>query len=147
MRAFQLTLAGIVAGIWVLSRAARRYPRVGWLQPFVNAFPSMPVRTTARKRQFEGFEGYVSAGMPPIPPRQGSAVEHVRAEMLERQARRRNVYVGAEIILFGVAILLGYPILDMMLWSSMTPTEWFFVGAASLLCIVLGIIAIWKNRQ
>jgi hypothetical protein len=150
MEALQLTLGGIVLAAYLLYRAARRYPHVGWLQPFADAFPNLPARRPRQTpRQFESFEGYVSAGMPPIASREPrpSAVDRTRDEMLARGQRRRGIYTGIQFILMGLTLPLAYVAVDMMLWSTMTRTEWLVVSAASLLCIGLGIAAIITTRR
>ena len=102
----KLVFVGVVALLFVLATAARRFPEIAWLQPFRDVFP------------------------------QRSDAEQARAR------RRVNAYVGAELILLGVAIPFGYAALKVMLFSRFTTLETVIALGASLLCIVLGIMAI-----
>jgi hypothetical protein len=60
--------------------------------------------------------------------------------------RRSNVYAGAQLILMGVALPLGYGALTMMTFGSFGRTEVAWVLGASALCIALGVTALWRNR-
>jgi len=70
-------------------------------------------------------------------------VDPVRRAQLRRRA---NVYAGAQLILLGIVIPLGYLALKVILFSSMDRTGMTVALGASLLCIVLGITAIVRNR-
>jgi hypothetical protein len=108
---FQLVAVLLLAAVFGLSAAARRYPHVTWLRPFSNAFPRLP-------------------------------------EELRQKARKRaDFYAGAQLILLGLALPCGYAALTIMTFSSFIPTATVLVGAGSLLCIGLGIIAIWHSRR
>ena len=61
--------------------------------------------------------------------------------------RRANVLAGAQLILLGVALPIGYVALEAMMFSDITTTEMLLVGAGSLLCIGLGIAAMWSSRH
>lgn len=143
MESLQLTLAGIVAVVWVLSVAARRYPGVAWLQPFSGAFKVHLRRKKAAPRDLQAF---VTAGPLPAQPESpfvGPAVSRVHEAHAERSRRRHQIYTGIEFILMGIVIPPGYLLFEMMMFfSETTATEWFFVVAASLLCIGLGTYAI-----
>jgi hypothetical protein len=68
----------------------------------------------------------------------------------EHQARMRqrvNVYAGLELIMLGVILPMGYAALTMMTFGEFTTTGNVLVGAGSVLCIGLGLMAIWKNRR
>lgn len=147
MRSLQLVLGGIVVAVWCLSRAARRYPHVSWLQPFANAFPSRPPRRKAAPRN---LEAYIASGAQPRErsPFVGPAVASVREAHVQRSRQRGQVYTGLEMILFGIVIPPGYVLLEMMMFFSETTTlEWLLVGGASLLFIGLGIAAIVTSRR
>jgi hypothetical protein len=108
---FQLVAVIVLATVFGLSAAARRYPHVTWLRGFSNAFPRLP-------------------------------------EDERRKVRKRSdFYAGAELILVGVALPLGYAALTMMTFSSFSTMATIVVGAGSLLCVGLGIIAIWQSRR
>jgi hypothetical protein len=107
----QLIAVLVIAAVFGLSAARRRYPHVAWLQAFSNAFPRLP-------------------------------------EDQRRKARKReDFYAGAKLILLGVALPVGYAALTMMMFSSPTRTATVLVWTGSLVCIGLGIIAIWHSRR
>lgn len=68
-------------------------------------------------------------------------------EVSARQKRRSNVLVGLEIIVFGLAIPIGYAMLEVMFMSDTTTLEWVLVGAASSLCIIVGIVVIVRRNH
>jgi hypothetical protein len=73
----------LIVAVFTLTRAADRYPHIGWLQEFRRLLPRLP-------------------------------------EDQRRKARRRaNVYAGAEMILLGVALPIGYFALSMMTFRVM----------------------------
>lgn len=61
-----------------------------------------------------------------------------------KRRRRATIYAGAELILMGLVLPLGYVALIVMLFSRFTPAGIAIVTAASLLCVGLGITAIWR---
>jgi hypothetical protein len=63
------------------------------------------------------------------------------------QRRRANVFAGAELILFGVVLPLGYGALTIMMFNEFDPLITVGVIAASLFCIGLGVTAIVKSRS
>lgn len=67
-------------------------------------------------------------------------------EQRQKQRRRANVYAGAELILLGLIIPIGYLALTVMMFNDITMPMLLLVSAASLLCIGLGIAAIRSNR-
>ena len=71
----------------------------------------------------------------------------VSDEKRRRFQRRSNVYTGFELILVGVALPIGFLALKVMMFSDISTTEVVLVGAGSLLCIVLGIMAVTQNRR
>lgn len=71
---------------------------------------------------------------------------HLTEEQRARLRRTQNVTTGAEIILLGVAIPLGYFALKAMFLSNPEPTELVIVGVLSGLCVLLGTLAIVRNR-
>lgn len=107
----KLLLGGALALVFVLSRLARRFPDVAWLQPFRNAFPRPGEAEGARLRQ------------------------------------RATAHVGAELILMGVALPLLYAAATVMLFNDFKARAIALVLVLSLLCIGLGITAIWRSRR
>lgn len=71
----------------------------------------------------------------------------VTEEQQARMRRRANVYAGAQLILFGVILPLGYLALTVMTFSTVTTGGMALVLAGSVLCIVLGIIAIVQGGR
>ncbi len=68
-------------------------------------------------------------------------------EQRQRLRRRANVYAGAELILMGLVIPMGYVALTVMMFSDFGAVELTVVAAISLLCIGLGVTAIVRNRR
>ena len=148
METLQLALGGLALSVWILSRLARRLPHVTWLQPFADAFPQLARPwVKARVKREDAFAA--APGLPHKPPAQSrpSAVDLVLMERAARGRRRGAVYAGVQLILLGLGLPLAYAALDTMLFSTMTRTEVMLVGAASLLCIGLGVTAIWSSRR
>ena len=83
---------------------------------------------------------------PDIGPLRAFNLPELPPELKERQRRRSNFYAGAEFILLGLVIPIGYGVLEVMFMSDTTLLEVVLVGLASLACIVLGIVAIVSNR-
>lgn len=110
-KAFQLVVVLLLATVFGLLAASRRYPHIAWLRRFSNALPRLP-------------------------------------EEQRRKARKRgDFYAGVQLILLGIALPFGYAALTIMTFSSFTTTQTVLVGAGSLLCIGLGIIAISHSRR
>lgn len=65
----------------------------------------------------------------------------------ERAQRRADTWVGAELILMGLAIPAGYVVLTVILFDAFTTKAIVLVLAASALCIALGITAIARGRR
>lgn len=155
MGSLELTLAGIVAVIWVLSRLARRNPHVGWLQPFANAFPTLPShRTAGRRGRQEMLSGSTMPGSLGGGALHGGAsveplsrTEQVFARREIRERRRRGVYAGAELILLGIVIPMGYYALKAMFWTEPTRSELALVATLSILSIGAGIVAIATSSR
>lgn len=61
--------------------------------------------------------------------------------------RRSNIHAGAQLILLGLALPLCYGALTMMTFSSFDTVMVGSVLAGSVLCVGLGITAIWQNRR
>ena len=81
-------------------------------------------------------------------------LQHFRLPWLqvseEQQARMRyraNVYVGAQLILFGLVLPLGYVVLTVMTFNTVRAGVMALVLAGSVLCIVLGITAIVRGGR
>src|SRR5687768_13245866 len=64
-----------------------------------------------------------------------------------KMRRRANVHAGVELILIGIVLPLGYFALTVMFFSAVTTLGISLVSASSLLCIGLGVTAIWQNRR
>ena len=67
-------------------------------------------------------------------------------EHRRRFARRTNLYIGAQMMLMGFVIPLGYVALTVMMFHDFTRTGIALTAAASLLCIGLGVAAMFSNR-
>ena len=68
----------------------------------------------------------------------------------EQQARMRhraNVYAGAQLILLGLVLPLGYVVLTVMTFNTVRSGTLTLVLAGSVLCIVLGITAIVQGGR
>ena len=72
---------------------------------------------------------------------------HLTEEQRARNRKRQNVLVGAELILAGVIIPVGYFALKVMLFKTIDAIELVVVGLLSLLCFGLGIAAIAAGRK
>jgi uncharacterized membrane protein len=68
------------------------------------------------------------------------------AAQRERHRKRSERLAGIEMILVGVLLPLGYLLLTVMTFSSISPLWLTGVIAASALCIGFGIYALVKNR-
>lgn len=64
----------------------------------------------------------------------------------ERHRKRSERIAGAEMILVGLLLPIGYLVLTVMTFNSIDPLWLTGVIAASVLCIGLGIYALVKNR-
>jgi hypothetical protein len=67
-------------------------------------------------------------------------------EQKARFRRRANVIAGAELILLGIVIPLGYGALTIMTFNSFDPAANWLVGACSVLCIAAGIFAMVRAK-
>jgi integral membrane sensor domain MASE1 len=68
-------------------------------------------------------------------------------EQQARMRRRVNVSAGAQLILFGLILPLGYLVLTVMTFSAVRTGTLALVLAGSVLCIVLGITAIVQSGR
>lgn len=68
-------------------------------------------------------------------------------EQQARMRRRANVYAGAQFILLGLVLPLGYLVLTVMTFSTVHTGTLALVVAGSVLCIVLGITAIVQGGR
>lgn len=66
-------------------------------------------------------------------------------EQQARMRRRANVYAGAQLILLGIILPLGYVVLTVMTFSTVRTGAFAIVLAGSTLCVVLGIVAIVQS--
>ncbi len=64
-----------------------------------------------------------------------------------RTGRRTAFLAGAQLILMGIALPLGYGALTVMTFSDFTAKATTLVLAVSVLCIGLGVMAIWQSRR
>ena len=67
---------------------------------------------------------------------------HLTPEQRERMRRRANTHTGIEMIFVGLLIPVGYLVLNVMFFSSMSLAGIAIAGGLSILCIALGIMAI-----
>lgn len=75
------------------------------------------------------------------------AIPRWSAKERERARRRANVYAGAELILMGLGLPMGYVALTVMFFNGFTPVGTGLVAAGSIILVGLGVTAIWRNRQ
>lgn len=68
-------------------------------------------------------------------------------EQRARIRRRSNIHAGIEFILMGITLPMLYGIATVMFFSDFTVTGTILVLAGSVLCIGLGVTAIWQNRR
>lgn len=68
-------------------------------------------------------------------------------EQQARMRRRANVHAGAQLILLGLVVPLGYVVLTVMTFGTLRPGVMVLVLAGSVLCIVLGIVAIVQGMR
>jgi hypothetical protein len=59
-----------------------------------------------------------------------------------RMRHRASLYAGAQLILLGIIVPLGYLVLTVMTFNTVRTGTFTLVLAGSVLCIVLGIAAI-----
>ena len=64
------------------------------------------------------------------------------AEQRARMTRRATFNAGAQLILLGLVLPIGYVVLTVMMFNTITRGAMALVLAGSVLCIVLGIAAI-----
>ena len=69
------------------------------------------------------------------------------AEQRRTLGRRMTMYIGAELILIGLCIPLGYIALTVMMFHDFTRTGIVLTWIATLLCMGLGFAAIWQSRR
>ena len=72
---------------------------------------------------------------------------HLTEEQRARMTRRANVYAGAQLILLGVILPLGYVVLTVMTFNTVRTGTFAIVLAGSALCVVLGIAAIVQSMR
>lgn len=68
-------------------------------------------------------------------------------EQRARMQRRATVNAGAQLILLGLVLPLGYVVLTVMMFNTVTRGTMILVLAGSVLCIVLGITAIVQGMR
>jgi hypothetical protein len=64
-----------------------------------------------------------------------------------KMRRRQNVHAGVELILLGVGLPLAYGAVTMMTFSSFTTLGVSLVLIAAVVCIGLGVTAIWRRNR
>jgi hypothetical protein len=72
---------------------------------------------------------------------------HLSQEQRARMRRRANIQAGIELILVGVVLPMLYVAVTVMFFNDFTTTATALVVTGSLLCISLGLTAIWRNRR
>jgi hypothetical protein len=93
------------------------------------------VALTQLARRYPGIDWLRHFRLPELP-----------AALRERNRKRAERIAGAEFILMGLVLPLGYVVLTVMTFSSIDSLWLTGVITASLLCIGAGIYAIVKNR-
>ncbi len=75
--------------------------------------------------------------------------EHPRLseEQQAKMRRRANIHTGAELILMGIVLPMGYVALTLMSFNEITAKAMALVLAGSVLCISLGVTAIVRSRR
>jgi len=86
----QLAIIGVLAGVFGLSALSRRYPHVGWLQPFRFNWPQLPPEQRERMRR--------------------RANVHAGIELILMGFAVPIVYVGSSIMMFNDPSVLGLTI-------------------------------------
>lgn len=71
---------------------------------------------------------------------------HLTEEQRSRLRRVQNRTTGAELILIGFILPMGYLVLKVMLFSEIRTVEVVLVGLSSAACISLGVVALVRNR-
>ena len=71
---------------------------------------------------------------------------HLTEEQRARLRRTQNRTAGAELILLGMIIPMGYLGLKVMFFSAVQRMELVLVGLLGATCIVLGFVALLRNR-
>ena len=70
-----------------------------------------------------------------------------RTEAQKQRARHSgNIMAGIQMIGFGLVIPVGYAILDIMMFSTMSRPEMMIVSGCSILCVALGIFVMARAR-
>ena len=64
-----------------------------------------------------------------------------------RMRRRANVYGGAQLILLGLVVPVGYLVITVMTFNTVRAGTLTLVLAGSVLCVVLGITAIVQGGR
>jgi hypothetical protein len=72
---------------------------------------------------------------------------HLTEEQQARMTRRANVYAGAQLILLGVILPLGYLVLTVMTFGTIRAGAMTLILSGSVLCVVLGITAIVRGGR
>jgi hypothetical protein len=68
-------------------------------------------------------------------------------EQRARMRRRSNIHAGIELILMGIVLPMLYIAGTVMFFNTFTTPASTLVIVGSLLCIGLGLTAIWRNRR
>lgn len=68
-------------------------------------------------------------------------------EQQVKMRRRADVYAGAQLILLGVIVPIGYLALTVMTFSAVSTGAMTLVLGGSVLCIVLGITAVVRGGR
>ena len=68
-------------------------------------------------------------------------------EQQARIRRRSNIHAGIELILMGIGLPLLYVAGTVMFFNTFSTTATTVVSVGSVLCIGLGVTAIWRNRR
>jgi hypothetical protein len=68
-------------------------------------------------------------------------------EQRARMRRRVNIHAGIQLVLAGIVLPMLYVAVTVMFFNDFTTTASALVVTGSLLCISLGLTAIWRNGR
>jgi hypothetical protein len=72
---------------------------------------------------------------------------HLTEEQQARMTRRTTVYAGAQLILLGMILPLGYLVLTVMTFGTVRAGAMTLILSGAALCVVLGITAIVRGGR
>jgi hypothetical protein len=84
---------------------------------------------------------------PHVPWLQHFRLPWLTEEQQARTRRRANAYAGAQLILLGLIVPVGYLVLTVMTFNTVRGGTLTLVLAGSVLCVLLGITAIVQGGR